>query len=272
MILTAPMPYQEALDSAEVKSLLPTSGRHADLQRLDPQIKRLAFWSATVEQGRILQRMQDATRDLLSGQVDQATMRLGLKQLLADMGYQPDPEKAGGLQDLSSTSRLNLVLETQTEMARGAGWYAQGMQEDVLDEFPAQELVREVSTAKPRDWPQRWAQAGGQFYDGRMIALKTDPIWQKLGDSSIFPDGLDNPYPPFAFGSGMGVRDVDRSEAEQLGLITENTRLMPQPLNLDVALQASPDVRDENLRSLMESTGAGKFKGDVFVFSGGGGA
>ncbi len=273
MNLTAPMPFQEALSAAEIKSLLPTSGSHADMQRLGSEIKRRAFWSATVESGRVLQQMQDSTRDLLSGQVDQATERLQIKQLLAEMGYQPDPEKIGGLQDISSTARLNLVLETQADIARGAGWYQQGMQEDVLDEFPAQELVREVNTLAPRgthgtvSWPDRWQQAGGVFYGGRMIALKTDPIWQKLGDPKLFPDALGNPFPPFAFNSGMGVRDVDRTEAEDLGILDANTRLMPQPLDLNADLQASPDVRDQGLRALMEGTGAGHFDGDVFVFN-----
>jgi len=45
-----------------------------------------------------------------------------------------------------------------------------------------------------------------------MIALKDDDVWDQLGSSDFFPDGLDNPYPPFAFNSGMDVRDVIRSE------------------------------------------------------------
>jgi hypothetical protein len=44
-----------------------------------------------------------------------------------------------------------------------------------------------------------------------MVALKTSPIWQGL---SIFG----TPWPPFDYGSGWGVVDVDRQESDELGL------------------------------------------------------
>ena len=48
-----------------------------------------------------------------------------------------------------------------------------------------------------------------------MIAKKDSPIWQELGSED---DGLGNPYPPFAFGSGMGWEIVSQSEIDELGL------------------------------------------------------
>ena len=57
----------------------------------------------------------------------------------------------------------------------------------------------------------RWEAAGGQFTNGRMAALKTDPIRAAI---SRFGD----PFPPFDYGSDMGLRDIDREEAEALGL------------------------------------------------------
>ena len=47
-----------------------------------------------------------------------------------------------------------------------------------------------------------------------MIALKTDPVWERL---SVFG----HPFPPFDWGSGMGVVDVDRKTAIELGLVTD---------------------------------------------------
>lgn len=269
MSLTAPVPFKEALDAHDVKSILATSGRTADLQQLSGAIKRRALFSATVSNTELLQKISDGTNTMLTGQGDLATMRLGIKQLLDDMGYQPDPEQAGGLQDLSSTARINLQLETNVDTARGYGWDLQGQDPDVLDEWPAQELVRDfVPKGKERDWAARWARVGGEFFDGRMVALKNDPIWSKLGDSDIFPDGLDNPYPPFAFNSGMGVRDIDRDEAEQLGLIEANQEVFPRDLSFNAELQASPDVRDDRLRAMLEATGLGTFDSEgTFVFN-----
>lgn len=269
MKFTAPMPFKEALEAADVKSLLPTSGNTAALQQLSGAVKRRALFSATVENVAHLQKIKDGYEAVLAGQTDVATARLGIKRLLADMGYAPDPEKAGGLQDLSSTARINLQLETNIDAARGYGWDQQGQQPDVLDEWPAQELFRDFAPSEARNernWTARWIKAGGEFYAGRMIALKNDPIWSRLGSSELFDDGLDNPYPPFAFNSGMGVRDIGRDEAEELGLLAPNQEVFPRDLSFNAELAASPDVRDGKLRAMLEATGLGEFKDGVFVF------
>lgn len=276
MIFTAPMPFTAALDSAEVRSILPTTGSHADLQRLDPQIKRRALWSARVTSVEHLQKLQDLRDGILRGEIDQATARLQIKQLLAEQGYQPDPEQAGGLQDLSSDQRIDLQLETNVNVARGAGWYEEGQDPVVLDAFPAQELIDTAPGGDPkrrRDWAARWAICGGQFYNGRMIAPKGDPIWRKLGDPSLFPDGLGNEWAPYAINSAWRTRDVARDESVALGVIADNTEILPRPLDLNAELQATPDVRDGWLRQALEDSGLGSFdaKG-VFSFNDGGGA
>ena len=75
------------------------------------------------------------------------------------------------------------------------------------------------------DWPARWRAAGNSVgwegaLQGRFIALKNSPIWQALGDGAGgFTDTLGNPYPPFAFSSGMDWVAVDRDTCEKLGLI-----------------------------------------------------
>ncbi|MDE2105146.1 MAG: hypothetical protein KGL39_48410 [Patescibacteria group bacterium] len=273
MIFTAPMPFKSALDAHEVKSLLPTSGRTRDLQQLGSAITQRALFSATVENVSYLQKLDDSVNGILTGQLDQATARLGLKQVLADMGYQSDPELAGGLQDLGSDPRIDLQLETNVATARGAGWFDEGQNPDVLDEWPAQELYDTApgdSHHRRTDIEERWQKAGGKFCDDRMIALKNDPVWDKLGDPDLFPDGLGNPYSPFWFNTHWRERDIGRDEAQSLGLIDDNTELLPQPLDLNDSLQASPDVRSDELRQLLESTGLGSFTSDgVFKFGGG---
>lgn len=270
MIFTQPVPFDEALDAHEVRTLVPTSGRTRELQQLSGAIKRRALFTATVTLAEPLQKIGESVQAMLTGTTDQATMRLGIKQLWEQLGYKPDPEKIGTLQDLAATARVNLQLETLVDTAHGYGWELQGQDPDVLDEFPAQELIRDFApkeSGNERDWAARWAKAGGDFFGGRMIALKNDPVWSRLGDPGLFDDGLGNPYPPFAFNSGMGVRDVDRDEAEQLGLIAPNQEVFPRKLDFNAELQASPDVRDKQLRSMMEATGLGMFDLDgVFVF------
>ena len=65
-----------------------------------------------------------------------------------------------------------------------------------------------------------------------MIALKSDPIWY---DISAFGQ----PYAPFDFNSGMDLRDVDRDEAVDLGLISEDDTEEPEDRGLNDGLQAS---------------------------------
>src|SRR5574337_1593062 len=111
-------------------------------------------------------------------------------------------------------------------MAWGYGSWMQGQAPAILNLWPAQELFRAFPRKTHRQWSGedaeniikgepiegRWADAGGQLFDGRMIALKNAPIWT---DISAFG----NPYPPFDFNSGMWVRDVDRETAMKYGLI-----------------------------------------------------
>lgn len=269
MLYTAPMPFKEAIAAHAARTVLPTTGRTSDLQQFAPAVKRRAMMSATVTSVRILDRYSSLIGQLIDETTDQATARLEMKALLADMGYQPAPELAGGLQDLSSDDRINLVLETNVQTAQGYGWYMQGQQEDVLDEWPAQELYRAfgpLDSSKQRDWAARWERAGGSFFGGLMIALKDDPIWEKIGSSELFADGLGNPYPPFAFNSGMDVRDVSRDDAISLGLISADQQVSAQRLDFNDGVTSEEDVKSKSLRDALERSGLGHFQGDVFVF------
>jgi hypothetical protein len=105
-------------------------------------------------------------------------------------------------------------------------------------QWPCQEFYRAEERKEPRDWPTRWEEVGGDFYpgdadypEGRMIALKNDPIWEAL---SAF--GL--PYAPFDYNSGMDLRDIDREEAIELGILDEDETIEPEEMGLNEGLEA----------------------------------
>ncbi|MGN0843825.1 MAG: hypothetical protein ACI4QT_01240 [Kiritimatiellia bacterium] len=100
--------------------------------------------------------------------------------------------------------------------------------------FPAQELLRIRSRRNVRDWATKWHDAGGKFFDGRMIALKTDPIWTNISR-------FGHPWPPFDFNSGMGVRDVSRADAIRLGVIKKDDPppKMPETKPMNDGLEAA---------------------------------
>lgn len=255
MTLADLMPFESALKAHDVRAIMPTALDTAGIRsQIGAAVRRKSIISAETMLTDLLDHYKDrvgkiinpvtVTRDgrRVTKGMDFATARLEAKQLLRELGFQPDPEKRGTLKDLSSDQRINLVLKTNVQMMQGAGNFIQGQDAAVLDAFPAQELVRFEGRKAERDWKSRWREAADYSGDndaarvldesGRMIARKDSPIWDALGSSDLFPDGLDNPYPPFAFGSGMWVQDVDFETAEKLGLVTLNN--VPEPQALDI--------------------------------------
>ncbi len=230
MIFSAPTPWREAIAGRDLKAVLPTSMSSEELKQLPTDIRERSMFSARTTNADYLQKVNDLITRIVSpetikdpetGQsrptrpgeyMDKATARLEMKQALQSIGYQPDPDKRGGLQDLSSDVRLDLIIKTNTEMAQGFGtWYAD-QDPARLDAWPAQELYRLEDRKNRRNWVGRWLNAGGEIYGGRMIALKNDDIWTAIS-------AFDLPYPPYDYNSGMWVRDISRSEAIDLGLM-----------------------------------------------------
>lgn len=215
MLFSRPTPFREALDFLRAKGLLPTTATSAQLARLPAAIRAAAQFSATVANADYLQQIQSLIDQSLSAQTDAPRIRLALRDALRALSYDPyaEPGVYGTIKDLSSDQRLDLIIRMQTQFAQAAGKRARDLAPAALDAAPAQELFRLEDRAEPRPWPQRWAANGGQFYGGgRMIALKTDPVWENIS-------AFGQPYPPFDFNSGMWVRDILRPEALALGAI-----------------------------------------------------
>lgn len=194
------------------KALAASSMKSADWSSVQAGLRDRAFFSATVDDARRLAVMREAASKVAAGELDASQARLAIREALAQTGYAPDDGMEGGLQDLSSRRRLDLILKTNVAEARGYVRYIEGTSEGALAAFPCQELVRVQDRKAKRDWATRWKGAGGALHEGRMVALKTDPIWTAISR-------FGHPWPPFDFGSGMGLRDVARSEAIRLGVV-----------------------------------------------------
>ena len=222
------------MDPAEIiriKDLLPTDlGSDEVREQLAADILRRSIFSARMEDMRHLAVIRDVCADVAAGAINQATARERLLASLARMGH--SPLDGGGISNPASIKRLDLIIDTQRQMAASVAKIA-AETPATLEEWPAQELTRFVGRAAPRaDWHARWQAAGeavgwqgaakdaGGFPDWRMVALKTSPIWAALGNGAGgYRDTLGNPFPPFAYGSGLAWADVSRDEAIELGLI-----------------------------------------------------
>ena len=264
MIFNEPATFSEAVSALADKDLLPTDLDTAGLRALDASLRRQSLFSAQTTNEYLLEKYQGFISSLLNPTTEQrpdritaanplgnvtvgmnpVTVRAAIQQYLKEIGYSAAEADKGTIKDLSSDQRITLVVRTNSEMAQGQGNWLQAQRAGVLDAFPADELFRLEDRAKKRDWLARWRLAGDQTDDPigtgwtitpdlRMIALKNHPIWAELGSSDNFDDGLDTEWPPFAFNSGMWVRDVSRAECDAIGLAGN-----PEVKSLEEALAA----------------------------------
>lgn len=268
MTLGAPIPFIEALRHLASRRTMPTSLTTAELQQLDGDILRGSLFSAQTTLVPYLDRMREVIRESLSPRagirrhddgtpitegMNLADGRLALSRELQRLGYRPDADKFGTIEDLGSRRRLDLVIETNVGISRGFGEHMESIDDDVLLAFPAQELYRAGEPKVRRDWQRRWRAAAQAVGDedairildehGLMIARKDSPIWQALGDGAGLPedergDALHNPYAPFAFGSNMRTRDVSRSRSIELGVIRRDERVRVEAPRFPFADQA----------------------------------
>lgn len=255
----------------------------AELRGLGREFANRSIFSARTTNAEYLRDVQRVVDEILSGQLGMAQGRYQLMRKLKEVGYSPEtgfsedygqlpPAERGSLQDLSSSRRIDLVLETNVRMAQGYAQVVNGNTSTSRFANPAWELVRLYPRETPRGtpeshsvgWQRRWSDAGEACgwvgaSKAEMVALKDSPLWQALGDGEGgYVDTLLNPFPPFAFRSGMAWRAIPRERALQLGLIQADT--LPEPISATlspstkevrrVVDEMPPDLRAELLREL----------------------
>ena len=225
-----PIPLKDALGSRVVKAILPTDLNSEMLRTLPKAVRERAMFSAGVQNTDFLTRAAESINRILGGESNPVRERALLRDLAESLGEDK----------LAKDARLDLILDMQTGFSGGYGHWMEGQHPSVLDMWPCSEFFRLEERKEPREWPARWAAAGGKFYpggdpdypEGRMIALKNDPIWEEI---SAF--GL--PYPPFDYNSGMDLEDVDHDEAVELGIISEDFLPTPKRMDFNDGLEAS---------------------------------
>lgn len=239
-----PDPVYADLLKAQQRGALPTSLGTAQLREMAAGIRARSIFTARGANTLFADGLKRIIDSLTAGDIGDGQARTAIREVLKALNYTPEsnfpdtppgevpPALAGSLQDLSSFRRLDLIVKTQIDLFSGAGEQLRGHQPDILAQFPAWELIRVTEVTVARDWPSRWLLSGGkpipesypknahQFISEStgMIALKGDPVWGELGSSGNFKDALDVDYPPFAFNSGMGWRQVSIERCEQLGI------------------------------------------------------
>lgn len=243
-----PLPYPEDLFSgdraAAAREIMPTALDTAGLRELGAGVLARSVFSARATNAVFVSKIGEVAAAMEAGTLSDGQARTALWETLKATGYTPEggfpdappgavpPALKGTLQDLSSFRRLDLIVRTQRALMRGAGEQLRRMNPERLRAFPGIELVRFRPAGVPRDWPARWALAGGKppgpgyaknayMMVGErtgMIALVGDPVWGELGSFDNFPDALGVDHSPFCFNSEMWQMDVSRERCDREGI------------------------------------------------------
>lgn len=217
------------------KALVGSGIGSAEWNSIQAAFRDRAFISAGVSAIRLLDVMRDKIKESLQGNLSSSDFRIAVRRKLGEIGYDAGDAR-GTIKDLMTSARLDLVYNTNREMAQGFMQHLQATSEGALAAFPAYELKRAERRKVPRDWPRIWDEKGGTLYEGRMIALKTDPIWTRISRFGL-------PHPPFDYNSGMDIFSVSRRECLRLGVIAEATPPQKPPkLDFNENLSAKLDV------------------------------
>lgn len=243
---------QDAIDLARKKKTLPTVLSSKELREaLAVAVRERSIFSARTVHGRYLQILHLTLVQLLEGKDANGAplgipeARLRLKWALNALQYDPahgfglpeeldiPPAMPGGLTDLGSRQRLDLILKTQWDVLTNAARRTKELEPERVEMFPAWQLVRIESKSVPRGfrrtkggelvpepekgWRARFAKVGSSAAAiAAMMDWKTSPTWEALGSVELFNDSLGTNHPPFAFNSGMGWREVPVEEATRI--------------------------------------------------------
>ena len=243
--------FNQAFASFSRRENLPSSLSSAEWESVPSEIRDRAFFMAKVMDAEILQRFRDGVNDIMEGRTGQVTAEKEIFMWLEDRGYKPPDGKAGGLEDLSSLDRINVVLRTNLALASNHAAWARS--QTSIKAFPCKELFRISQRMEPRDWDFTWNQAKSELahipgvHPTLKIALLNHPIWWKISR-------FDTPYPVFDYGSGMTTRAISRTKAIELGFKLDPNDPMQKPIYRSVndALEVTPQVSDPKFRESLK--------------------
>ncbi len=278
MLFTGPVQINDALLFQISKAVMPTTFDSQTIQDVyAPAIlNRSAFSATTVRAdylaeahklcvalatpGVVVDPVTFQARPAGPGeQMSPAQARAIMQAYLQRIGYQAEEGTKGGLKDLSSDRRVDLILSTQAEMSAGYAQHQAAQDPDILALFPADELYRQQQPkGKGRPWMRIWNDARDSLGEtsatkatsdnGPFIALKNDGIWAAISD-------FGNPFPPFKWGSHMWVRDADPDEAERLGVTGEPSPSDVTPIDQGVTVTAPQGYPQSIIDAMMQSLG-----------------
>jgi hypothetical protein len=246
-------PMAEAIAKLDRKTPVAAALSSEDWARVPLALRERGQFSAHVESVRFLSTVQDKLMKSVSLQrervaygetfVDRDSFIRDMRRIAEEEGIQTtDQAGRGTIRDIHSVGRLGLIYDQQTQSAAEFTRWKMGQDPDVLNEFPAWRFVRvsDVEKARVEHIP----------FEGE-VRLKTDlDFWMSINEDFGVPWG------PWGYGCGHDVEEVDRDEAEALGLIAPGQMLEPVEKDFNDRLEASvQDWRPDEVSTLEQAFG-----------------
>jgi hypothetical protein len=272
------LPLEDAVKRINAKTPIGSLLRSADWEDVPVGLRERAQFSAGVTSAKLLQTIQDRLskqfemqREALANGKEATFDRSSFIDQVRDIARDEGLGGGGGLTDITSIPRLGLIYDMQNQQATGFARWKMDQGEGALLLYPAWQFVRVEDRRVPRNqaipgfWERRWIDAANAAGDsaavrvlsetGRMVALKTSGLWSKLSK-------FGTPWAPFDWGSGMGVEEVERDEAVQLGLMKQDEVLESGEKKFNDELEASVSGIGPELLGFLKQTFGGKVSFD----------
>ncbi|HSI11773.1 MAG TPA: hypothetical protein VK961_06995, partial [Chthoniobacter sp.] len=145
-------PLAEAINTISGKTPVGATLKSAEWAQMPAQLRESSMFAARVESVRAMQTVKDSLLSILKGDRDPVTGALKMdrskfietiQKTANQLGLRTQEQgKKGSIEDFGSERRLKLIYEQQIGAAQARAYWLQGMDPDVLDGWPAQELVR----------------------------------------------------------------------------------------------------------------------------------
>jgi hypothetical protein len=250
-------PFRQALAALKKRQPVAVDWSAADWRDfVPPYFRQDAFFSAHTASARMLNSYKTFLDDFLSKAVETVTLpdgtttialkaqgRAGFVRDAKEMfGGGPD-EGGGRITDLLSTTRTQLIFETNLRMSFGRAQFEEGNLPEILDYFPGQRFIRVGFVQEPRPLHEEHRDE---------IHLKDDlAFWLAMNSPDI--GGFDLPYEPFGYNSQMGTEDVDRATCVELGLLDADTQIAPPDVQLREYQKSGIEGMDEGIKQVLLS-------------------
>jgi hypothetical protein len=107
--------------------------------------------------------------------------------------------------------RIKAALDLQVSAVHSQRHWIEALVRDIVEMWPCWEVCGKNNEAPLCQRRGEWVAAGGSLYEGRMIAVKWDTVWQAFSFTGL-------PHPPFNLEDDLIVEEVDVDEVKRLGV------------------------------------------------------